>query len=68
MNKTLESSIEELVKEEFSKMRMSKKHSNQARLESRCQEIIYNEWGIGNDTIWKMVEKYVEKYIPNELD
>lgn len=42
----LEERIYNLVKEEFSKMKMSKKYSNQARLSTKCQEIIYNKWGI----------------------
>lgn len=68
MDKTLEQRIHDLVKEEFSRMKMSKKYSNQAILAGRCQSVIYDNWGIGNDNIWKMVDKYVEQYIPDHMD
>lgn len=65
---SIEQRISKLVKEQYSKMKFSKKYSNRARLESKVQEIIYNEWGISNDTIWKIVEKEVEEIIPEKLD
>ena len=43
-------------------MTLSKKSSNQATLANKCQEIIYNEWGIGNNDIWALVDKYVEEF------
>lgn len=66
--KTAEQRVYELVKEEFGKMKMSKKYSNQARLASRCQDIIYNEWGISNNELWKLVDKHVGEFIPLEMD
>lgn len=65
---TADESIYNLVKEQFSKMKMSKTESNQARLSNRCQDIIYNEWGMGNNELWKTVDKYVEEFIPSEMD
>lgn len=60
--------IYNLVKEQFEGMKLSKKYSNQARLSNKCQEIIYNQWGVGNDNIWKSVDKYVKEFIPDEMD
>jgi hypothetical protein len=61
-------SVYELVKEQFGKMKMSKKYSNQARLCNRCQEIIYNEWGMGTQGLWDLVDKYVKEFIPDHMD
>jgi hypothetical protein len=63
-----EERIKALVHEQFSKMKMSKKYSNQARLSSRCQTIIYEQWGLGHENLWKLVDKYVEELIPLEDD
>lgn len=57
-----------LVKEQYSKMTFSKKYSNQAILSSKCQDIIYDEWGISNNNLWQLVRQYVEEFIPDELD
>lgn len=59
----IEQKVRNLVESEFKKMKFSKKYSNQAILANRCQSIIYNEWGISNDYLWKLVDKYVEEFI-----
>jgi hypothetical protein len=64
----MEDKIYNLVKEQFEKMEMSEKYSNQAKLSNICQEIIYNDWGVGNDSIWAIVDTYVKQFIPDELD
>ena len=49
-------------------MKMSEKQSNQARLSSYCEHIIYNEWGFFNKNVQDLITKYVEKYIPDDMD
>lgn len=66
--KNTDERIHNLVKEQFGKMKMSKKYSNQARLSNKCEYIVYNEWGIFNERIQHTITKYVEKYIPNHFD
>jgi hypothetical protein len=64
----LEQRIYNLVKEQFGKMKFSKKYSNQAILSSKCQDVIYNDWGLGHDNLWKLVDKYVKEFISDEMD
>ena len=64
----LEKKIKDLVTEEYGKMTFSKKYSNQARLANTCQSIIYKDWGISSNKMWKLVDKYVEELIPDHLD
>lgn len=63
-----EQKVYNLVKEQFGKMTFSKKYSNQAILVNKCQDIIYKEWGVSNQTLWDLVRKYVEEFIPDEMD
>lgn len=68
---TIETRVYNLVKEEFEKLnlsRMSKRYSKRAVLDGICSDIIYNQWGIGNDRIWKLVTENVEKFITEEMD
>jgi hypothetical protein len=67
-NMNIEDRIHSLVKEQFSKMKMSKKYSNQARLANACEHIVYHEWGFFNNNIQKLINKYVEQYIPDDMD
>jgi hypothetical protein len=64
----IDQKIYDLVKEEFGKMKMSKKYSNRAILSSHCQEIIYNDWGFSNQPTWDLIDEYVEELIPEEMD
>lgn len=64
----MEKRIYNLVKEQYSKMNMSKKQSNQAILSNKCQSIIYNEWGVSSNYMWDLVNKYVKEFIPDKLD
>lgn len=55
-----------LIKEQFEKMVFSKKYNNQAILTNKCQAIIYDDWGIGTQGMWDLVDKYVKVFIPDE--
>jgi len=64
----MDEKVYNLVNEQFEKMTFSKKPSNQSLLSNKCQDIIYKEWGVGNDGLWKLVDKYVKEFIPDEMD
>jgi len=64
----MDEKVYNLVKEQFEKMTFSKKSSNQSLLSNKCQDIIYKDWGVGNDGLWKLVDKYVKEFIPDETD
>lgn len=64
----MEEKVYNLVKEQFEGMKFSKTFSNQATLTNKCTDIIYKEWGVSNDTLWKLVDKYVKEFIPDEMD
>lgn len=68
MEMTIEERIYELVKEQFSKMKFSKKYSNRAILSNKCQHIIYHEWGFSNQNVWDLVDKNAETFISVEMD
>jgi len=64
----MEEKVYNLVKEQFERMKFSKKFSNQATLTNQCTDIIYKEWGVSNDYLWKLVDKFVIEFIPDEMD
>jgi len=64
----MEEKVYNLVKEQFEGMKFSKKWSNQTILGNKCEQIISDEWGVRNDSIWNMVDKYVKEFIPDEMD
>lgn len=66
----IEVRIRELVYQQYKKMLPLKvgRYSNRQILANQCQSIIYNEWGIGNNNIWRHIDEFVEEFISEEED
>lgn len=67
-DESIEMRVFNLVKEHYSKMKMSNKNSNQARLYNACEHIIYHQWGFLNNNVKDLLLEYVEEFIPLEMD
>lgn len=64
--------VKELVNEQYKKMNLANRRmtwdTKQMILNDKCQNVIYNEWGIGTQGLWDTVEKYIEEIIPSEYE
>ena len=64
--------VHELVKEQYDKMNLANKQIawdlKQTLLSGRCQEIIYNQWGLGTQGLWDRIDEYVEELIPSQYE
>lgn len=63
------SAVKQLVQEQYEKMGLANKKTDwetkQMALESRCQNIVYNEWGVGTQELWDSIKEHVEELIPS---
>ena len=68
----IENKVKELVNEQYAKMGLANARMDwdikQVELNNRCQEIIYNEWDLGSQKLWDMVDGYVKKLIPDQYE
>lgn len=64
--------VKKLVHEQYDKLGLKGKKMSwdlkQIKLTNKCQEIIYNDWGMGTQGLWNTVETYVEELIPCEFE
>ena len=64
--------VKSLVYEQYEKMDLANRKIawdvKQSLLVNKCQDIIYNDWGLGTQGLWDEVDKYVEELIPSEYE
>jgi len=64
--------IKQLVQEQYEKMNLANSKEDwdikQILLSNKCQGIVYNEWGLGIQSVWEMIDKYVEELIPCQYE
>lgn len=64
--------VKQLVKEQYDKMNLANRKISwdlkQIELSNKCQEIIYNQWGLGTQGLWDRIDEYVEELIPSQYE